>query len=167
MLTSRDFEILEFLENYKVANTTILQYFFFPSLSACQKRLLKLVQSKQLKRARDSINNEYIYYIKKPKQLNHSLKITELYMELSKKYEIIHFKTEVGIGSIRPDAIFGYKENNKAKIGMLEVELSNKDFNIKKYEYFVKSGEAKQSNIYDFQIFLWTKRKKIIEILKV
>lgn len=167
MLTSRDFDVLEFLENYKVANTTILQYFFFPSLSTCQKRLLKLVQSKQLKRARDSINNEYIYYIKKPKQLNHSLKVTQLYMELSKKYEIVHFKTEVNIGNIRPDAIFGYKENNKAKIGMLEVELSNKEFNLKKYEHYIKSGAAKENGIATFNIFLWTKKNKKIQIINL
>lgn len=165
MLTSRDFEIIEFLSTYKVASTTVLHYFFFPSLSACQKRLLRLIKGKHIKRARDSISNEYFYYLKKPKQVNHSLKITELYMELSKKYLIKHFKIEVPIGSIRPDAIFGYVENSIPKIGMLEVELSNKEFDRKKYEYFLKNGEAKINGFNSFNVFLWTKRKNILEII--
>lgn len=166
MLTSRDFEIIEFITKYKAANTTTLQYFFFPSLSACQKRLLTLVQLKQLKRARDSITNEFIYYIKKPKQLMHTVKVAELYAELSRKYKIVHFKTEVKLSSIRPDAVFGYIENNTNKIGMLEVELSNKEFDKKKYEVFIKSGEAKENGLKNFNIFLWDHRKKYIEIIK-
>lgn len=167
MLTNRDFEVIDFLSTYKVASTTVIQYFFFPSLSACQKRLLKLINDKQIKRARDSVTNEYFYYIKKPKQINHSLKVIELYMELSKKFEIIHFKIEPKIGSIRPDAIFGYKENGRPKIGMLEVELSNKEFDCKKYEYFMKNGEAKSNGFTSFNIFLWTKRKSILEIINM
>jgi hypothetical protein len=120
---------------------------------------------KQIKRARDSITNEYIYYIKKPKQLMHTLKVTALYAELSKQYKIIHFKTEVKLSSIRPDAVFGYTENGKNKIGMLEVELSNKEFDRRKYDVFIKSGEAKENGINSFNVFLWDHRKKHIEII--
>lgn len=167
MLTKRDFEIIEFLESYKIATTTVLQYFFFPSLSACQKRLLKLIQCKQIKRARDNITNEYLYYIKKPKQINHSLKVSELYMELSKRYEIKHFKIEVNLGSIRPDAVFGYIENGTSKIGFLEVELSNKEFNQNKYINFIKNGDAKESGITKFSLFVWRKNRENIEIIKL
>lgn len=166
MLTTRDCEIIDFLTNYKIASTTTLQYFFFPSLSACQKRLLKMVKEKTIKRARDNITNEYVYYIKKPKQVLHSLKVTELYAELSGKYEIKHFKIEVKLDTIRPDAVFGYIEKGVSKIGMLEVELSNKAFDSKKYNHFSRSGEAKKYGFSSFNVFLWDKKSMVMEIIK-
>lgn len=144
MFTSRDLEIRDFLDTYKIASTSTLAHFFFPSNWAAYKRLRYLAEHGQVKRIRDSINNEYMYCTKKPKQLRHSLLVTDFYREFSKLHEIKTFKTEPQLGSIRPDAVFGYIENGKNHIGLLEVEISNKGFNINKYEKFFTSQEYKQ-----------------------
>jgi hypothetical protein len=163
MLTSRDIEIKEFLDNYKVATTTTLAHFFFPSSWACYKRLKYLSEHKQIKRMRDSIKNEYIYYIKHPKQLKHSLLVTDFYRELSKQFQVINFKVEPVLGNIRPDAVFGYIDNNKKCIGLLEVEISNKGFNINKYEKFYISNEYKSYFPVMPRIFIVTNKNIIIK----
>jgi hypothetical protein len=56
---------------------------------------------------------------------------------------------------IRPDAIFGYVENGKNKIGLLEIELSKKGFNMAKYERFVKTQEYLNYNLVKFDLFLY------------
>ena len=152
MMTKRDSEVLDFLREYKVATTSILQYFFYPSLDVARRRLYILYKDKQVKRARDNINNEYIYFVKKPIQLKHSLEIINTFKELDKKYDIKYFKIEKSIGSIRPDAIFGYIENGKQKIGMLEIELSNKGLNLTKYDKFIKY-EAEENSLHKFILF--------------
>lgn len=143
MTTSRDLEIREFLETYKVATTSTLEHFFFPSLSSCQKRLKKMTDAKEIKRYRDNINGEYVYCTKRPKQFRHSLLVTEFYREFSKNYKIVNYKIEPVLGNIRPDAVFGYIKNGKNYIGILEVEISNKGFNFNKYEKFNSSNEYK------------------------
>jgi hypothetical protein len=143
MTTTRDLDIKEFLKEFKVANTTTIANLFFPSLSACQKRLKKMVDSKEIKRDRDSINNEYIYYIKRPQQLKHSLLVTKFYSYMSKQYNIATFKIEPVLENIRPDAVFGYEKHGKKYIGLLEVEISNKGFNFLKYEKFYSSETYK------------------------
>ncbi|MDU6263737.1 MAG: hypothetical protein E6600_04475 [Anaerocolumna aminovalerica] len=143
MLTTRDVEIKDFLDNYKVATTSTIAHFFFPSQWAAYKRLKYLVDHKQIKRIRDSINNEYMYFAKRPKQLRHSLLVTEFYREFSNQYQVVNFKIEPVLRNIRPDAVFGYVKNGKNYIGLLEVEISNKGFNFNKYEKFYSSYEYK------------------------
>lgn len=141
MITTRDIEVLEFLETYKVANTSTMQELFFPSLSACQKRLKFLFDEKRLNRLRDNINNEYVYYYKKcPKQLKHSLLVTDFYRELHKHATNINFKIEPTLGNIRPDAVVAYIHNNKKKLILLEIEISNKGFDYEKYDKFYSTG---------------------------
>lgn len=144
MLTTRDMQIIDFITDYKVATTSILCQFFFPSLVTCQRRLKVLIDSKELKRMRDSINNEYIYFKKRPRQLKHSLAVVEFYKMLSSQCEVVNFKIEPVLGDIRPDAVFGYISHNKRYIGLLEVELSNKGFNYLKYEKFYSSEKYKE-----------------------
>lgn len=47
---------------------------------------------------------------------------------------MVSFKIEPVIGDIRTDAVFGYKLNGKGYVGVLEVEISNKGFDFKKYQ---------------------------------
>ncbi|MEG0693002.1 MAG: hypothetical protein RR444_07960, partial [Oscillospiraceae bacterium] len=60
---------------------------------------------------------------------------------LSKICVVANYKLEPTLGSIRPDALFGYRYNNKNYIGLLEVEISNKGFDINKYLRFYSSKE--------------------------
>lgn len=141
MLTTRDRDIMDFLDEYKIASTSTIAELFFPSIEACYKRLQVLIKNKAVKRIRDSINNEYLYYHKKlPRQLKHSLLVTDFYRELHKKAEVFSFKIEPTLDNIRPDAMFAYRYKGKNYLGLLEVEISNKGFNYGKYESFYKNG---------------------------
>jgi hypothetical protein len=138
--TTRDRQIVEFIDDYKVATTSTIAELFFPSVEACYKRLQVLNANNQIKRIRDSINNEYIYYKKLPKQIKHSLMVSNFYRELHKLAEVANFKIEPDMGEIQPDAVFGYKYRGKNYLGLLEVEISHKGFNYAKYEKFYSSG---------------------------
>lgn len=139
MITTRDLKIVDFLTDYKIASTSTIAEIFFPSKVACYKRLQVLSEHNTVKRIRDSINNEYLYYKKLPKQLKHSLLVTDFYRELHISTEVINFKIEPVMGDIRPDAVFGYKYKGKTFVGLLEVEISHKGFNYAKYERFYNS----------------------------
>ena len=129
MLTRRDFEIIEFLDQYKVASTSTIQTFFFPSLSATRKRLKTMYEMNKVKRIRDNINN--------------SASVTSAYSYLIKNYNLQKFKLEPSMGSIRPDALFGVIDNKNCFICCLEMELSNNVGKIKKYNAWIKSNEYK------------------------
>lgn len=142
-MTDRDYELIEFLNKFKVADTTIIKQFFFPSISTARRRLKILINKKKIKRLRNNINKDYTYFTKEPKQLKHSLEVINFYSKMSKKYNITNFKTEPNLGSIQPDAIFTFIDNEKTHLACLEVELSNKGADIKKYEKFYNSNEYK------------------------
>lgn len=143
IMTSRDKEVIEFITDFKVASTSTIAEVFFPSKISCYRRLQVLNGHNELKRIRNNINSEYVYYKKLPKQFKHSLLVTEFYRELHKRSDIISFKIEPTMGNIRPDAVFGYTYHTKTYVGLLEVEISNKGFNFGKYEKFYSSGEYK------------------------
>jgi len=144
MITTRDLKIIDFITEYKVANTSTINEIFFTSKFGCYDRLRQICNEKKLLRYRNHISNEYIYVKKMPKQLTHSLYVTDFYRELHKKCtEIVNFKIEPVMGDIRPDAVFGYKLGNKSYLGLLEVEISHKGFNYGKYDKFYSSGDYK------------------------
>jgi hypothetical protein len=154
-LTTRDLEVIDFVTKFKVANASIIQRLFFPSRTTCQRRLKVMADSKKLKRLRSSINSEYIYFVKQPKQVNHALAVANVYADLVQKYTIKKFKIEPVLGSIRPDAIFYYLDANTPQIGMLEVELSHKKANFIKYQNFLRNGEAKANGFTKFTLFVY------------
>jgi hypothetical protein len=84
MLTSRDHEVIEFVKTFKIARTDTIKELFFPSLSACQKRLKSIYEQKELYRVRDVLTKDYLYYLSKPTQLKHSLLLSDFYRELHK-----------------------------------------------------------------------------------
>lgn len=142
MITNRDIEVVEFLKEFKVARRDTLLALFYPSLRIAQERLSILTDEKLIKRIRDHNNMQYIYYTKMPEQLKHSLLVTDFYRELRKRSDKVTFKIEPQYGSIRPDAVFGYMEGDKGKIGLLEAEISHKGFDWNKYIRFF-GGEYK------------------------
>lgn len=143
MITSRDFEVVEFVKQFKVANTDIISETFFPSVYACRKRMKVICDNNLLKKARDSVNSQYIYYHKNPQQIKHSLLVTKFYSILNSYCKIVKFNIEPVYGDIRPDAAFVYSINGINKVGVLEVELSNKGFNWSKYERFCMNDNFK------------------------
>jgi hypothetical protein len=145
MMTTRDLQVVDFLNDYKVASTSTIAELFFPSKIPCYRRLAVMYKENLVKRTRDFVSQEFIYHIKKnpPQQLKHSLLVTDFYRELHKRASIISFKIEPTMGDIRPDAFFGYKLNGRNYLGLLEVEISNKGFNYNKYEKFFSSQQYK------------------------
>lgn len=141
MLTSRDYEIIEFVKEVKVASTSTISQLYFPSLRAAQIRLSVISSEGALKRSRSSVSNEFAYFSAKPKQFRHSLLVSDFYRELSKYAVVKNFHVEPVIGNIRPDAIFGYQIGDKKYLGLLEVEISNKGLDLYKYNKLY-SGEG-------------------------
>jgi predicted DNA-binding transcriptional regulator len=144
MITKRDLEVIKFIEQFKVARTSTIQELFYPSLRVAQRRLKIITERGFLKRDQAIINQEYIYYVKKPKQLLHSILLTDFYREIHKLgFEIEYFDNEVAIEDIRPDGLLAYRYKDKAYISFVEVEISNKGLDIDKYKKLYATGKYK------------------------
>ncbi len=141
MITKRDLEVIKFIEQFKVARTSTIQELFFPSLLVAQKRLKTITEHGFLKRDRAIINQEYFYYIKKPRQLIHSILLTDFYREIHKLgLQIEYFDNEVTLEDIRPDGLLAYRYKDRAYISFIEVEISNKGLDIDKYKRLYATG---------------------------
>ena len=134
MITQRDQDILNFIEDFHAATTSQLYRLFFQGTSyrySC-KRLQYLYEQGFLKRMRSTISNEYAYYLKKPSmlpQIHHDLIRAELYVNIKERYKLLEWNNEMSVANIRPDAL-AYIEYGLPL--MIEVHLSNR-FNFDKY----------------------------------
>lgn len=140
-MTSREYDIIEFIQKYRVVTTSTLCHFFFKSINSCYKvthRMFVDGHIKRMKLIENNQNSEFIYYINKPpQQLKHMVTITNFMAKWDNKYGIQDFDVQRKLGSIIPDAIM--LSNNQLYI--VEIELSNKGFNYYKYEKFFTSNE--------------------------
>jgi DNA-binding Lrp family transcriptional regulator len=131
MLTKRDRRVLRFIDDFNIVRTSDLKFLFFAnvSLQRCQQRLTQLVKQKKLKRYRDYVSQDYLYYTgKKPDQIEHDLIRVEVYKRLS-VINLQEFIPEFSYGRLRSDAYFIIDDQN----WFLEVQLST-GFNQEKYE---------------------------------
>ena len=152
-------DVIEFIQNYKIARASTLIELFYKNPIVGRRRLTELVRLKELKRERPNNTSEFYYFIKKPKQIIHSILVTDFYAFLNKYSKIEKFKIEVDCGSIRPDAVFIYEKDGRRLPGFLEVEISNKGFDYAKYERYIRAREYEQK----FHIIptIWTVKKII------
>ncbi len=136
IITKRDQNIINFLEDFHVATSHQIHDIFFNNTSYryTRMRLQYLFEQKHIKRIKNTISNGYAYYIdKKPLQIHHNLLRTELYVNINKLYNIVDWQNEIPIGNIRPDA-FAYIEDNSIIFPVfIEVHLNNK-FDFEKYK---------------------------------
>lgn len=132
MITRRDQGVIDFLGKFKAAKTSTLCQLFYGSYRVCTRRLSLLSQEGVVKRQRDGWSAEYIYFTKRPKQLRHSLLLTDFYRELHKIANIKRFIPEPALGEIRPDAVVGFELNGQ-RLALVEVMIGNND-DCKKYE---------------------------------
>lgn len=139
MLTVRDNRVLDFLTEFKAADTSTIQTMFFDSRRMALNRLSGLVRLGEIKRERYSVSLEYVYYIKRPAQLKHAMTVSQQVAKFCKSHKVICYKCEPTLGSIRPDAMIGYIERGIEKIALIEVELSNKGLDTEKYRRFEQS----------------------------
>jgi hypothetical protein len=148
VITETEQKVLDFLEMFNCATTTQLTKLFYMTTvfpyNKSRRRLKILYDDKYVKRVRNSINMEYVYYLKKNNQFNHSLILTEFYVQLHELVEIDKFEVEQPYGNIRPDgmAICGYK--GFTHYFFIEVHISNNRFNQDKYINYYGSREWKQ-----------------------
>lgn len=144
IVTDRDKKVLDFLDKFKVATTDTIHEFFYPSLRVAQNRLKLLTDNKLLKRERDHFTRQYIYYVRKPKQLRHSLLLTDFYREMHKLAKIELFEKEFEIGNIRADGLIAYKYKNKGYIAFVEVQIANTSLDVEKYEKLYRNKKYKK-----------------------
>jgi len=144
MITSRDFEVVEFIKDVKIASTSTISQLFFPSLRMAQNRLNVMCSANLLRRSRDTVSSEYVYYSSRPKQFRHSLLVSDFYRELSKISTVHGFRIEPTYDDIRPDAVFGYEIGSKKYLGLLEVEISNKGLDLFKYNKLYANDQFKK-----------------------
>jgi hypothetical protein len=99
---------------------------FYPSLKTAQRRLKILADSHEIGRGRDNINAEFIYFLTKPKQLRHSVLLTDFLREFSRIATIESCKPEVVIGNVRADALIGYKRKGVRRLAFVEVQIAQR-----------------------------------------
>lgn len=128
-LTERDKQILSFLREYKLANTSILASLFFDnSTRNTTNRMKKLYELNKVNRKRENYFEEYKYYINScPRNEKHTLEISRAYSYIMKKYEVIKIKREytlyIGNREIRADLLVIVKINGVIKPYIIEVDL--------------------------------------------
>lgn len=176
MFTEIDNKIIEFLDEFRIASTSTIHELFCKntSLRNCQYKLRKLIKYNEIKRKREHISDEYVYYVKYPKQTKHSLVLTNFYRELHKMAEIVGFKREYSIGNLRADAIIGYKYQDMDKnviMAFVEVQTRKEKVDVEKYERLYYQSEWK--NTFDTfpQLIAVTNKKvnssDVIKIIKI
>lgn len=137
-------KIIQFIETVGVASIKQIRRIFFKSKQGdeiARRRMKEIIKHSNIKRTRSSFTNEYIYYVKNFKYLNHALAVTDFYIKLIEYGgEIRIFNREFKIGNFRADAFIRYHLDRKAYLFFLEVHFSNK-FNLKKYMDIYESGE--------------------------
>jgi hypothetical protein len=150
VITPRDQQVLDMLDLLNCASLTQIYRMFYKDqnqgLNICRRRMFKLYDKhKAVKREHPHLNAEYIYYMHKNNQFNHSLILTEFYVKLHELgIEIDKFEKEQPYGNIRPDGmcICGYK--GFTHYFFIEVHISNNKFNQDKYISYYGSLEWKK-----------------------
>lgn len=139
----RDLQIIDFIETCPT-NIDVIKELFFGSYTAARRRMKILSDYGYVKRKREDISSGYIYYLgNEPKQINHMMKTSQLYMNLMKHATINDCRTQVEVKGegIRPDvyAVFDYQGHTYRTF--VEVELSNNPYpKIQAYERIYNKG---------------------------
>lgn len=148
MITKRDQDILNFIEEFHIATSSQIQKLFFKNTSYrySRKRLQYLFNQGFIKRTRSTINNDYAYYIGKKQsllqQVHHDLIRAELYVALINTYEILEWNNEMVIENIRPDALTYIRNHGIVFPVFIEVHLSNR-FDFDKYKDFIRDNDLR------------------------
>lgn len=136
MITKRDQDILNFIQDFHIATSNQIHRLFFSLTSPryTRRRLKYLVDEGHIKRARSTIDNSYAYYTeRKPQQLHHDLIRAELYTHIQREYTLLEWTNEAPVDNIRPDALCYIDSHGIIFPVLIEVHLSN-SFNFDKYK---------------------------------
>lgn len=146
VITERDEKIKQFLEEVGVADTKTLSTLFFPNTTIrnCQKRLKQLTDNNYIKVYRENMLSQNVYFVKKPKNIPHKIKFSQLLAELKiQNIEVLKYKCPFAIGTVIADGLIVVKKED-VKIYFVEAERT-KTLNIKKYLelYYSRSYKEK------------------------
>lgn len=144
MLTGRDYEVVEFVTDFRAAKTSVIEQLFFPSRRVANRRLEQIIEDGALKRERDPDSGEYVYFVKRSKQLRHEMILTDIYALYKRNTDVRLFSIEPSLGTIRPDAVIVYIDKGIEHKACIEVELSHKGLDLEKYIRWRDSGEYRQ-----------------------
>lgn len=142
-ITKRDIEILNFLKEVCVADTSTLSILFFNgSIRRCNQRLKILKDNKKVKCFRESVLSKNIYYIgRKPANWKHKIIFSQLLAELKlKEIEVLKYRSSFKIGSLIADGLIVINDSGEVKIYFVEGERTKK-LDINKYELLYYSRE--------------------------
>ena len=145
MITKRDQDIINFLDDFHIATSEQIHKLFFPGIAVRSRnaRLKYLLDTGFIKMTRSTIDNSYAYYVgKKPYQIHHDLIRTELYTHLKGKYNVLEWHNEYTIGNIRSDAYCYIRHNGIPYPVFVEIHLHNK-FNFDKYKILCDTMDLK------------------------
>jgi hypothetical protein len=142
VIMQRDRRVLRFIEDFGCCDTGRLHKLFFTDVTMrrCQQRLAQLAKNKRIERRRDFIGQNYLYYMTKPKQIDHMLKRVDVYLALTQMVTLNEFIPEFTLGDLRADAYFEVWKNNRIYPYFLEVQR-NTQFDQSKYECYFHSAE--------------------------
>lgn len=146
MITKRDQDILNFIEEFRIANTGQIYRLFFNKTSERygRHRLQQLFEQGFLKRTRSTISNDFAYFTDRKRsllqQVHHDLIRTEVFVSLSNKHNIEQWSNETAISNIRPDALLFINDHGISFPFLLEIHLNNK-FNFDKYIQLLKNTD--------------------------
>lgn len=145
MITKRDQDIINLLEDFHIATTNQIHRLYFQTISYryVAKRLEYLYSQNYIKRTKSTIDNCFAYYLdKKPTQIHHDLIRSELYSHIKNKYNVLEWGNETTIENIRPDALCYINDNGIVFPILVEIHLSNK-FNFDKYINLAQNNDLK------------------------
>lgn len=159
MLTSRDREVLTWIEKYKSITVSQCTYLFFGgNYEVCRRRLKKLEEMNFLKSSPSVLLKSKIYF--NEKQLSeHDLFIIEFLKAIKVNGgEIVQFeiKPHYMDNSIIPDAYIVFSYNGNVYFTLLEVDLTHytSHSKMKKYEELFKTGELQSKCFENFPIIV-------------
>lgn len=152
-ITDRDNEMLKHMKFFGFLNLRQAQKIFFPeadcSYQIASRRLLALKHAGFVEVGRDEYSNQNIYIPKGEKAKfpsQHRIKVLDVYAQLKhdncckvKKFEIEKFWDN---GNVRSDGFVIFSINNILYRFFIEVQLSNNEHNLKKYDKLFKTGEV-------------------------
>lgn len=134
MLTSRDKEILKFIEEYKSITIRQAKYLFFKkSYEGARRRLAELERFGLLKSSISKARSEKVFYVEKMLS-DHDLYKIDYVANLKRNgFEIIEFnhKPSYFKNTLRPDAFVICKKNGYRYITFLEVDYTHYTDNTK------------------------------------
>lgn len=157
MLTSRDKEVLTWIEKYKSITVSQCTYLFFNGCYESCRRRLKQLESFNFLKSNPSVLLKSKIYFQEKLISEHNLFVYE-FLKVVKMNggEIIDFKIQPQYmdRQIKPDAFIIFSYNGNVFFILLEVDLTHYTSNLKmqKYEELYKSGELQKDCCNTFPI---------------